>query len=134
MEWAFLKKEQAIEYFTPLVNAQIGQGDKNKETISFMKSLLPLLQIKADKNRYLAFIIAPDFWGDKELSVVSLYIAPEKRKNHQLFREIMQDIFKLAAENNCRYVSMGSHLKNKNKFFKFLRGIGFSEFIFRKEL
>lgn len=122
--------EETIRYWVNLVNTEIGRTDRNEESVRYFMAIRDIAVFDITDKYYMVYIIAPDMWGDLELSLVSTYIKPEYRTG-KCFLEIQNKIKGVVRKNNVRYTIQGSHIDNK--YFKFLKGIGYEVFSMRKE-
>ena len=122
--------EETIRYWVNLVNTEIGRTDRNEDSVRYFMALRNVAVFDITDKYYMVYIIAPDMWGDLELSLVSTYIKPEYRTG-KCFLEIQNKIKGVVRKNNVKYTVQGSHIDNK--YFKFLKGIGYEVFSMRKE-
>jgi hypothetical protein len=122
--------EETIRYWVNLVNTEIGRTDRNEDSVRYFMALRDIAVFDITDKYYMVYIIAPDMWGDLELSLVSTYIKPEYRTG-KCFLEIQNKIKGVVRKNNVKYTIQGSHIDNK--YFKFLKGIGYEVFSMRKE-
>ena len=122
--------EETIRYWVNLVNTEFGRTDRNEDSVRYFMALRDIAVFDIQENYYIVYIIAPDMWGDKELSIVSMYIKPEHR-NGKYFLEIQNKIKGVVRKNNVRYTIQGSVFDNK--YFKFLKGIGYEICAMKKE-
>jgi len=121
--------EQALGYYIPKVNAELGLIDKNAFTMEFLRKLLPALKCYIGENGYILYVIAPDYWGEKELAVVSFYVEPGARKSPKALLELIRFVQKEAQIQKCRKLVMGGHF-NEAKMPRFFEKIGFKPMTF----
>lgn len=122
--------EETIRYWVNLVNTEIGRTDRNEDSVRYFMALRDIAVFDVHDEYYLVYLIVPDMWGDLCLSVLSLYIKPEFRTG-KYFLKIQNKIKGVVRKNNVRYTYQGSHIDNK--YFKFLKGIGYEVCTMRKE-
>lgn len=122
--------EETIRYWVEQVNKEIGREDRNDISVRYFMALREIAVFDVQNEYYLVYLITPNMWGDLELHIVSLYIKPEFRKGKH-FLMIQNKIKGVCKENNVRYTYQGSHIDNK--YFKFLKGIGYNVCTMRKE-
>lgn len=122
--------EETIRYWVNLVNTEFGRTDRNEYSVKYFMALRDVAVFDIQENYYIVYIIAPDMWGDKELSVVSMYIKPEFRTG-KYFLEIQNKIKGVVRKNKVRYTIQGSVFDTK--YHKFLKGIGYEVCAMRKE-
>ena len=121
--------EQALAYYVPKVNAEMGLEDKNTFTTEFLKKMLPALKCYIGTGGYILYVIAPNYWGEKELAVVSFYVEPYARKNPKALLELIRFVQKEACLNGCRQLVIGGHF-NRDKMHHFFERIGFKPMTF----
>lgn len=122
--------EETIRYWVNLVNTEIGRTDRNEESVRYFMALRDIAVFDITDKYYMVYIIAPDMWGDLELSLVSTYIKPEYRTG-KCFLEIQNKIKGVVRKNNVKYTIQGSVFDTK--YFKFLTGLGYEVCAMRKE-
>ena len=122
--------EETIRYWVEQVNKEIGREDRNDASVRYFMALRNIAVFDIQDEYYLVYLIAPDMWGDLELHIVSLYIKPEFRTG-KCFLMIQNKIKDVVRENKVRYTIQGSHIDNK--YFKFLKGIGYEVCSMKKE-
>jgi len=122
--------EETIRYWVNLVNTEIGRTDRNEDSVRYFMALRNIAVFDVQENYYWVYLIAPNMWGDLELHVISMYIKPEFRTG-KYFLEIQNKIKGVVRKNNVKYTIQGSHIDNK--YFKFLKGIGYEVYDMRKE-
>ena len=121
--------EQALTYYIPKVNAEMGLEDKNAFTMEFLRKMLPALKCYIGENGYILYVIAPDYWGVKELAVISFYVEPKARKTPKAFLELIRFVQKEAQLQKCHKLVMGGHF-NRDKMGHFFEKIGFKPMTF----
>lgn len=122
--------EETIRYWVNLVNTEMGRTDRNEDSVRYFMAIRNVATFIETEQYYMVYIIAPDMWGDLELSLVSTYIKPEYR-NKKYFLEIQKRILGVVRKNNVRYTIQGSVFDSK--YFKFLQGMGYEVCAMRKE-
>lgn len=130
MEWYEMVSEKTIAKWVKRVNKEIGREDRNEFCISWFMKLRSFAHFIDRKEWYMVYIIAPNMWGDLELHIVSCYVRPQYRVG-KYFLQIQRKIKELAIKNKVRYTIQGSHIDNK--YFKFLKGLGYEVSDMRKE-
>lgn len=122
--------EETIRYWVNLVNTEIGRTDRNEDSVRYFMAIRDKAVFDINDKYYWVYMIVPDMWGDLNLCVISMYIKPEYRTG-KCFLEIQNKIKGVVRKNNVRYTIQGSHIDNK--YFKFLKGIGYEVCEMKKE-
>ena len=120
-----------IKHYVPLVNAEFGLSDKNKESIDFFQRILPYSDYIIDDEHYVWVIPSKDMWGVPYLSVVSFYIKPQLR-TVGYFKKVQDEIIMLAKKHKVEYIVQGSHLNDK--LYKVLGMMGYKQASMRRDL
>ena len=136
MEWNILKKqlnraelERALTYYIPKVNAELGLENKNEFTLEFLRKMLPALKCYIGIAGYILYVISPDYWGEKELAVISFYVEPKARKNPKALLELIRFVQNEARKQGCHKLVMGGHF-NREKMQNFFKKMGFKPMTF----
>lgn len=116
--------DERIRYWVEQVNKDIGREDRNEQSFLFFKICRDVggYQFIDEEDYYIVYFVSQDMWGDKLLSIESLFVKPDKRDG-KTFLKVQRIIKTLAKENKVRYTIQGSHIDDK--YFKFLSGIGY---------
>lgn len=104
---------EAIKYFVPLVNREIGREDCNEFSVTYFTALIGTAFFDYGKDWYLCALPCPNPWGDMTLCVVSFWICPAKRNNPLYLRRILRKLRVFAKISGARYIEIGSHINNK---------------------
>lgn len=121
---------RAIE-FGHMVNAEYGLSDRNDYTDEFIKLIFPMTVLEEDETGYLWYMINPDDWGFKCMSVLSYYIYPDKRTAAN-FMKLQKKIEGIAKKEKVKYIEQGSHLNQKVN--EILLKLGYKQAVLRKEI
>lgn len=121
---------RAIE-LAKMVNKEYGLSDRDEYTESFVRNIYPLTVSEEDENGYLWYMISPDDWGFKCMSILSYYIFPEKRTAGN-FIKLQRKIESIAKKEKVKYIEQGSHLNPKVN--EILARFGYKHAVLRKEL
>lgn len=121
---------RAIE-FGHMVNAEYGLSDRNDYTDEFIKLIFPMTVLEEDETGYLWYMINPDDWGFKCMSVLSYYIYPDKRTATN-FMKLQKKIEGIAKKEKVKYIEQGSHLNPKVN--EILLKLGYKQAVLRKEI
>lgn len=122
--------ECAVRYWVPIVNQEFGLSDKNEQAIRWFLEKKQAFSFWLDPHFYCVYLIAEDYWGEKQFSVVSLYIKPQKRK--RLLLKVMRSLEKMARDNGCKKIGWGSCLNPKMN--QMLERVGYQPIFFAKEV
>ena len=121
---------RAIE-LAHIVNAEYGLSDRNEYTDEFIKLIFPMTVLEEDDTGYLWYMINPDDWGFKCMSVLSYYIYPDKRTASN-FLKLQKKIEGIAKKEKVKYIEQGSHLNPKVN--DILLKLGYKQAVLRKDL
>jgi hypothetical protein len=114
-----------------IVNAEYGLSDRNSYTDEFVKMLFPMTVSEEDDTGYLWYMINPDDWGFKCMSVLSYYLYPDKRTALN-FMKLQRKIEGIAKQEKVKYIEQGSHLNPKVN--DVLLRLGYKQAVLRKEM
>lgn len=122
---------QTIRGWVDIVNAEFGLSAKNETTYACFESMKNFYIFIFDPVMYAVLEPSSDYWGTKEMNVVSFYIKKEHRNLRNL--SLLQDkIEEIARAFGCKILNQGAHLDDR--LFLYLKRKGYKQASMRKEL
>lgn len=113
------------------VNSEYGLTDKNALSWEYISRIKDGCLFLIAPFGYAVLYVGVDMWGDRELDIISYYIAPQVNRSVE-FRRLQRAFERIADDLNCRWIVQGSHLNPK--IFKALGSMGYEPFEMRKEI
>lgn len=121
---------RAIE-LAKMVNKEFGLSDRDGYTERYVRALFPNTVLDEDENGYIWYMVTPDEWGYKCLSILSYYLFPDKRTAVN-FIKLQRKIESIAKKEKVKYIEQGSHLNPKAN--EILVRFGYKHAVLRKEI
>lgn len=123
--------ERQIRTWVKRVNKEFGLSSKDEESVAWFMRFRGVAEFIGCKEYYFVGMPTTDMWGKKGFAILSCYVRPEYR-NIKTILKLQREMVSVAKKFNSCYIIQGSHLGDK--YFKFLKGIGYKVCEMRKEL
>lgn len=103
------------------------------ELVSRMGGMLHSVELSGERG-VVAYVITPDFRGDKICAELFMYIKPEHR-NLKAFNEIIHIMEAAGKENSCKFVCIGANIGYRDdKLLRILSRYGYKTDTVKKEI
>ena len=131
--------ERKILKWAKIAQDELNCFDNLDETVTYVERLaeLGMLHIEELYNErgVVAYMIVPDFKGNKLCSELFMYIKPEFRGDITLFNEVIKIMEQGAEENNCKFVTIGDNIGYRDdKLLRILSHYGYKVDTVKKEI
>lgn len=120
-----------IHYWVDLIQQDIGTFtdiEQVKKNVNNLRDAGMLRFLTIENTGIFAYIITDDFLGGKCLAELMFYIRKEKRGDIRLVKRYLDAAERIAVDNFCRCVKIGSNIGyNDQGLIKLLKRYGYED-------
>lgn len=131
--------ERKILKWAKLAQDELKCFENLDNTVDYVTRLADMNMLKveelSDERGVVAYMIVPDFRGNKLCSELFMYIKPEYRGDIKLFNEVIKIMESAAKENGCKFVTIGANIGYRDdKLLRILSHYGYKPDTVKKEI